>query len=204
MARIAYVTGAIDTTGVPRPEPFGISLDSDRAYYWWISAIVVALLLVLQRLRTTRYGRAMIAAGADPEMAATFGISPGRYRLLAFVVAGFCAGVAGVLQAGLFRNPPGVLQYIAYSSLAYLAVAVLAGNASLLAVVAAAVAIQVTPLALLGWGLNVYLVAGVGMVVGVLLGPRGLGGVVIDLFTRRPSLPPDAFGEPVVHAGTER
>jgi branched-chain amino acid transport system permease protein len=57
-----------------------------------------SVLLVLVYLRS-REGKALLAVAADPELCASFGMSPSRVRLQAFVLAGGIAGVGGALFA---------------------------------------------------------------------------------------------------------
>jgi ribose transport system permease protein len=48
----------------------------------------------------TEFGRRVYQVGNNPRAARLVGISPARVRILAFVVAGLCAAVGGLLQAG--------------------------------------------------------------------------------------------------------
>jgi branched-chain amino acid transport system permease protein len=168
-----------------RPEFFGISTRSDDHFFYLVLATVVVCLLVLHRLRRSRYGRSMIMCGADPTAAAVVGVSPWRYRVWAFAIAGAFAGLAGGLSAPLYFSPPGTLQYISFNSLFYLSIPLLAGFDSPLAVLFLAVTFTLIPQIVLSWKLNVYLLGGFGLLGGVFLGPRGIGGVVSDLFRPR-------------------
>jgi branched-chain amino acid transport system permease protein len=141
-------------------------------------AVLGIAVLGLARLRRSRFGRALIMTGADPEAAAVVGVSPWRYRVAAFGVAGLLAGIAGALSTPLFFTPPGDSQYIAFNSVFYLAVPVLAGFDSIGGVVAVAVVLTLLPQVLLDARLNVYLLGGLAMAAGALLGPRGFGGLV--------------------------
>lgn len=147
-------------------------------------------MLLLHRLRHSRFGRAMILVGSDQQAAAAAGISPWTYRVAAFTLAGLFAGVAGALSAPLYYGPPGTLAYSSFVSLVYVAIPVLAGFESLTAVALVAVAFTLIPQIVLDWRLNVFLVGGAGLVIGVLLGPRGLGGLVIDRVDGRRRRPP--------------
>ena len=163
-----------------RPEFFGISMQSDDHFYYVVLAMVIVSLLVLHRLRHSRFGRSMIMSGADPTAAAVVGVSPWRYRVCAFAVAGIFAGIAGGLSAPLYFSPPGTLQYISFNSLFYLSIPLLAGFDAPVTVVVLAVVFTVIPQIVLSWKLNVYLLGGFGLLGGVFLGPRGIGGVVSD------------------------
>jgi hypothetical protein len=107
------------------------------------------------------------------------------YKVVAFGMAGLFAGLAGALSAPLYRNPPGILQYISFNSLFYLSVPILAGFESIVAVVGVAVFFQLLPQILLSWNINPQLLGGIGLTFGVLAGPRGAGGAIIDLFDPR-------------------
>jgi branched-chain amino acid transport system permease protein len=177
--------GAISLPPTPRPDFFTLNLRSDHRFYYVILACLLVVMVFLHRARHSRFGRSMILAGSDPAAAACAGVSPWRYRVWAFVVAGACAGLAGALSAPLYFTPPGTLQYISFNSIFYLAVPVLAGFDSIAGTVAVAVVFTLLPQVLLEWRLNVYLVGGLGMLVGCLLGPRGLGALV----SWRPAVP---------------
>jgi branched-chain amino acid transport system permease protein len=178
------LAGGLSGPVTPRPEFFSLSLRSDSRFYFVLLAFLLVVMVFLHRARNSRFGRSMVQVGADPEAAACVGIPPWRYRIWAFVVAGALAGLAGALTAPLYFSPPGTLQYISFNSILYLAVPVLAGFDSITGTVAVAVVITLLPQVLLSWKLNVYLLGGVAMTIGVFLGPRGLGGVVDD-FARR-------------------
>lgn len=167
-----------------RPEFFGIDMRRDEHFFYLVVGVLLVAMVFLHRARHSRLGRSMILAGSDPVAAVCAGISPWRYRVWAFVVAGGFAGLAGVVAAPVHLSSPGTLQFISFNSMFYLAVPVLAGFDSIAGTVAVAVAFTLVPQAVLEWKLNIYLLGGVAMAVGVLLGPRGLGGVVDDLLRR--------------------
>lgn len=175
--------GGMDHRQTLRPDVLGVSFGPNERFYYLVAVVLLAVVFLLHRLRRSRFGRSIVFAGNDPEAAAAAGVSPWRFRLAAWVVAGACAGIAGALQAPFYRSPPGILQYISFNSMVYLAVAVIAGGASLLAVVVVAVAVSLAPHLVLDWELNMFLVGGVGMAIGIALGPRGVGGAVMDLVT---------------------
>ncbi len=65
-----------------------------------------------------------------------------------------------------------------------MAIPVLAGFDSLTAVVVVAVLFTLLPQVFLDAKINVYLIGGIGLCVGVLLGPRGISGVIGDRLAR--------------------
>lgn len=74
--------------------PIGISTLSLLILILGIAALVTSA--VFPR---TKLGRRMRVASASPEAAQSLGISPGRMRFAAFMIASFGTGVAGVLYA---------------------------------------------------------------------------------------------------------
>lgn len=178
------INGGLANVSIPCPAFFGIDTRSDERFFYLLLGCLFVVMVFLFRARHSRFGRSMILAGADPVAAACTGVSPWRYRVWAFVIAAALAGLAGSLSGPMYFSPPGTLQYLSFSSVFYLAVPVLAGFDSLAGTVAVAIVITLVPQVVLSWKLNVYLLGGVAMTIGVFLGPRGLGGVVGDLGRR--------------------
>jgi len=82
----------------------GVLLPLDRFY-----ATVAGLALVLAvwaLLRTTHFGRAIVAVRMDREAAALMGIEVPRTYALAFALGAFMAGAAGSLLSGIFPISP--------------------------------------------------------------------------------------------------
>lgn len=179
------LTGGLSPLSTERPEFFGASLESDTRFYYYVLAVLLISMYFLHRFRHSRFGRSLIMVGVDKAAAAAVGVSPWMYKVTAFAIAGLFAGLAGAISAPMFRNPPGILQYISFNSLFYLSVPILAGFESLMAVVGVAVFFQLLPQILLDLKINVYLLGGLGLAAGVLAGPRGAGGAVIDMFDPR-------------------
>ena len=63
------------------------------------SSLVV---IVVSKLRTSGFGRSLIAVRDNERAAASVGLSPGRVKLTAFAISGAIAGFAGGLLAGLY------------------------------------------------------------------------------------------------------
>lgn len=178
------LSGGENGVYAPRPEIFGLSIESDKAFYFFILAILVVTIGILSLLRSSRHGRAMMLVGTDRQAAAATGVSPWRYKILAFLIAGALAGLAGALSTPFYRSPPTFFQFISFQSLFYLAIPVLAGFEMFTAVVVTAVAFSMIPHAMQSWELSPLLLGGTGLILGTAVGPRGLGGAVGDLFKR--------------------
>jgi branched-chain amino acid transport system permease protein len=92
---IGQLTGGGAGASAPRPAGF----TSDRAYVYLCMAVFALLVAVDWRLVKTKAGRAVLAIRENELAAASFGINVTAYKLLAFVVSGAFAGIAGSLFA---------------------------------------------------------------------------------------------------------
>jgi branched-chain amino acid transport system permease protein len=70
---------------------------SQHAYFWTMLAVVVAATLAVWWIRGSRLGIALRTIRDAPSYAAARGISPLKYRVIAFAISGFIAGIAGGL-----------------------------------------------------------------------------------------------------------
>jgi ABC-type branched-subunit amino acid transport system ATPase component/ABC-type branched-subunit amino acid transport system permease subunit len=164
---------------IPRPAFLGIQLASDRAYFLFALAVLGLVLVFLARLRASRFGRGLMLAGTDRQAASAVGVSPWRAKIFAFALAGFFAGLAGAVTAPLYPTPPSYISYLAIFSLIYLAIPVLAGFRSLLAVTVVAIAFAVTPQALEKFHISPLMLGAVGLLAGTVTGAGGLSGLVL-------------------------
>ena len=92
---IASLTGGPAGQAAPKPAGFA----TDHRYYYLCLAFLAVVLYVDWRLTSTKAGRALLAIRQDRRVAASFGADLKRYTLIAFVVSGVFASVAGALLA---------------------------------------------------------------------------------------------------------
>jgi branched-chain amino acid transport system permease protein len=69
-----------------------------HAYFWTMLGVVILATLAVAWIRASRLGIALRAIRDAPSYAAARGISPLKYRVIAFAISGFIAGVAGGLH----------------------------------------------------------------------------------------------------------
>ncbi|MBI4729209.1 MAG: branched-chain amino acid ABC transporter ATP-binding protein/permease [Acidobacteria bacterium] len=93
--RLQFLTGGAAGVDVHRPTIFGVSLASNEAMIWAIMAVLLAVWALDRNLTRSRTGRAFLALRYDEQVAASFGIPVARYKLFAFALSGFYAGLAG-------------------------------------------------------------------------------------------------------------
>jgi len=117
---------------VHRPSIFGLSLNGDKAFYWFELVCVALAVLLANNLRKGRLGR-ILAAMRDSETAAkSIGIDLRAYKLFIFGASAFIAGIGGALlsqQAHAF-SPTTQFEPIS-SSLLWFVALIVAGVGSL-------------------------------------------------------------------------
>jgi branched-chain amino acid transport system permease protein len=89
--------GYMGISGIP---PLGIgrwTVTSDRSILLLLIAIAAAGVLAAAGIRRSRLGRAFVAIAGSENAARTLGIDVARYKLFAFLISAFYAGVAGSL-----------------------------------------------------------------------------------------------------------
>jgi branched-chain amino acid transport system permease protein len=85
----------------PFPDIEFLSIDFyDPAHYYYLCLIVVTIsLIILYRIERSRVGLTFHAIHWQDKLAESVGINTFRYRMLAFVISAFFAGLAGALYA---------------------------------------------------------------------------------------------------------
>jgi len=115
---------------LPRQQWLGLSLASQRTYYYVCLGVLTLAIIAMARIRRSGIGRTMLAVRDNEQSAAAFGLSPVRTKLVAFGISGFLAGLAGGLFGGLLVSyDPG--RFLVTDSLSVVAIAVVGGLASI-------------------------------------------------------------------------
>lgn len=92
--------GTTGITSIPSPNVFGWRL-SGYAFYGVLAATLFLATLATHNLKTSRFGRAMLAVSQSETAARALGIDATAMRTLAFVVSAVTAGLAGTFYAFL-------------------------------------------------------------------------------------------------------
>ena len=85
--------------GISRPQLFGFRIYKSLHFYWLVWGMVGLTLLLFYGLWHSRVGRALNYIKADDVAAEGCGINVSFYKLTAFVLGAFWAGMAGTIYA---------------------------------------------------------------------------------------------------------
>ena len=92
--------GVVGIYDIPAANIFGFAFTmKNGGYYYCILAYVLFSILITRLLIGSRFGRAMKAVREDPLAATMAGINNQTFRVIAYVLAGMLAGLAGTLYA---------------------------------------------------------------------------------------------------------
>ncbi|KYF75852.1 branched-chain amino acid ABC transporter permease [Sorangium cellulosum] len=98
-ANLDVTGGPSGIFGLAPPSLFGLRLERAVHYYYTTLVLLVIAAGCAARLRESRIGRAWAFLREDEEAAEAMGIHTLSYRLLAYQIGTFCAGVAGAVFA---------------------------------------------------------------------------------------------------------
>lgn len=93
------LTGRGGSLHVPPPTLGGLVFNTQQSMYYIIMGVMVVMTFFAKNLVRTRVGRAFIAIRDNDLAAEVMGINVFRYKLLAFFISCFYAGIAGSLLA---------------------------------------------------------------------------------------------------------
>jgi branched-chain amino acid transport system permease protein len=96
--RMSNVTnGDNGISGLTRPAPFGISLESPASFYWFVLIVATIAFLMLTVFVSSAFGASLKGVRDQPRRMAALGFDPWLIRWITFVYAGFWAAVSGLL-----------------------------------------------------------------------------------------------------------
>ena len=93
------LTGGFTGISVPPASNGGITFISQGSQFYLITIVVILAVFLTNNLTRTRPGRVFIAIRDNDLAAQVMGINPFRYKLTAFFIGCFLAGIAGSLLA---------------------------------------------------------------------------------------------------------
>jgi branched-chain amino acid transport system permease protein len=134
--RLDAVAGYAKGLDLPRMEAHTVML--------WALAVLVGSVVLAVRVTNSKAGRAMLVLHHDETVAASWGIAPNHYKLLAFGLSGFVAGCAGVTYATLIQHVTSDA-FGADLSIILIAMAIVGGLGSVPGVIAGSILFALLP-----------------------------------------------------------
>ncbi len=163
------------TASFPVGTLFGLNISSQRAYYYVVLAVLVAVMVVAGRLRRSGIGRVTIGVRENPDTAAAYTVGAARVKLRAFALAGGIAGLGGALLAGALQTVPyGSSYFLPDDSLSLVALVVIGGLSSVSGPVIGALWVVGLPAFFPGNDVVPLLTSSLGLLVMLLYFPGGL------------------------------
>ena len=129
--RAEWFTGGAYGAAAEPVSVFGLVLDTDERYYYLVLFWFLLLSLAAVNLRRTRDGRALVAVHDHYLSAEMMGIQLTRYRLLAFALSSFYAGVGGALY-GHYLGFVSVEGFTIFLSVQFLSMVIIGGMGSVM------------------------------------------------------------------------
>src|SRR3989442_3558717 len=128
--QVTFISGGVQASiEVARPRLGPMVLDTQRDMYYFLLVFVVLAIIGTMNLMRTRVGRAFIAIRDHDIAAEIIGINIFRYKLLAFAISSFYAGMTGVLYT-YFLGIANYEQFQIGVSIDYLAMIIIGGLGS--------------------------------------------------------------------------
>ncbi len=159
-----YVGGASGLSGIPRYTNWPI-----------LFFLTVATVLLIRNFINSSHGRAVLSIREDEIAAETMGINLTKYKLMAFSIAAFFAGLAGTLYAHyFFIISPNTFNFL--KSVDYLVMAVLGGLGSITGSIIAASGLTIISALLQDFGALRMVAYSMILVIIMIFRPSGLMG----------------------------
>jgi len=127
------LTGGYAGMDAPAPRIGGIVLDSPRSYYYLALGVCGIMTFFAINWSRTRLGRAFVAIRDNEFAAETQGVNLFKYKLIAFAIAAFYAGIAGSLW-GHFMGRVSPEHYTLMQSVWYIGILIVGGMGSIMGV----------------------------------------------------------------------
>ena len=138
------LTGGVRGLYVPMVSIFGFELNTDERMYYFLVIITALMVVAAKNITRTRVGRAWVAVRDRDVAAEALGVNLTLYKVIAFAVSAFYAGVAGGLYAYVmtYINPE---HFTLMLSIQYLTMIIIGGLGSILGSIFGAIFIVIIP-----------------------------------------------------------
>jgi branched-chain amino acid transport system permease protein len=136
--------GSRGITDIPPPSFFGAAVTSERAWYYLLVFFFLISTIATYRILHSHYGRAFFAVRDNEPAASASGLNPFTYKVLAFAMSAFLAGLAGSLYAH-YRAYISPDTFTFAESVAFLSMVVVGGKGTLFGPLIGSAALTLVP-----------------------------------------------------------
>jgi branched-chain amino acid transport system permease protein len=205
IVRLIFLNGG-KFTGGPDGIPFipplkiaSISFDSYQMFFYVIWICVFIFIIIKQSLVKSRFGRAFMAIREDSNASSAFGINNTKFKVIAFGIAAFYAGMGGALYAHLvkFVSPE---SFTSTQSVLFLTMLLLGGSGSFWGPVIGTILLTFTFEFLQSFGIYQMAIYGLLIIFVLFFMPQGITGKVKELIQNMRHGKIDKVGEKYDHA----
>jgi branched-chain amino acid transport system permease protein len=184
---VSLTNGPMGIPGVPRPSLGPLRIEGPTGYYYFVLALVVITCLFVSLMIHSRVGRVLVSIRENEVLAETLGVNAFKYRMIAFAIGAFFAGLAGSFTAHyiVFVGPEFTDFY--YITMLLIMV-ILGGSGTIHGVVIGAIVFTFVPEYLRITPEFRDVLYGVILLLAIVFVPGGIGGV-IDTLRARPRVP---------------
>lgn len=177
----ALTFGPLGVTSIPSPSAIALPgvgrlrFESLAGQYYVILATLVLSVVVVRRVIDSRLGRAFRAVRVNEDLAEALGVPTRRLSLLAFVLSGVIAGVAGALYGSYitYLHPADASFWVSLNAILFV---VVGGAGTTVGPIAGAVAMTVLPEGLRFFEEFRLLLFGLVLVIVIMFFPQGIMG----------------------------
>lgn len=136
------LTGGADGMVAPWASLAGFEFNSDIKYYYFVIPIVILMTFLAKNIGRTRVGRAFIAIRDNDLAAEVMGVNLFYYKMMAFSMSAFYAGIAGALW-GPFLGRISPEHFTLLDAIWYLGMMIVGGMGSILGAVLGTVFLRI-------------------------------------------------------------
>jgi ABC-type branched-subunit amino acid transport system permease subunit len=169
--------------GVRQLMPHPPLAPTDAAYFRYVVVVVAIGFVLTMLVERTRVGRAWALIRRSEPVAVAMGVNIVVYKVIAFAIAGFLAGVSGALMAGSIGQLDG-RAFPASESIMLFALTVIGGAFHWSGPIFAGLLLRAVPGLLTDWHIDgnlAIMVFGAGLLHALITAPQGISGQVVGL-----------------------
>ncbi len=180
IVRIALVNNVFGVTGgangifgIGRPEFFGYVIRRPHQFFYYIWIFLGVTVFLFRKLEDSRFGRALNYIKEDELAAEGSGIDTAHYKLIAFVLGAFWAGMVGNIYASkmMIISPE---SFTFWESVLYFTIVILGGSGSIPGVILGAFLVVGLPEVFREFSSARMLIFGAALVIMMIFRPSGI------------------------------